>query len=223
MGLSADWKRGGCQEFGTSASTPPTIALSSDRSRMMARKTLPKQVAFPLNRAFTFVESGPVLLISTRRRDKINLMTASCHASMGFEPTLGICLGPWNFSYAALEETGECVVAIPPAGMLEKVVAIGNCSGGDTDKFSAFGLTPMPARKVQAPLVAECLYNLECRVVNRELVSVHNFFILQGVWAWRNPSPADARSFHAVGDGTFIIDGETVNLRHKMTKWQDCI
>jgi flavin reductase (DIM6/NTAB) family NADH-FMN oxidoreductase RutF len=189
----------------------------------MPRKKTPKQVEFPLDRAFTFVESGPALLISTRHKGKSNLMTVRCHASMGFEPTLGMCLGPWNYSYAALAETGECVVAIPHAGLLEQVVAIGNCSGETTDKFKQFALTPQPAADVGAPLVAECLYNLECRVVNRDLVRDYNFLVLEGVRAWRNPSPKDARSFHAVGDGTFIIDGERVNLRHKMTKWQDCI
>jgi flavin reductase (DIM6/NTAB) family NADH-FMN oxidoreductase RutF len=187
------------------------------------KQTTATQAEFPLDRAFTFVESGPVLLISTRRNGKDNLMTVSCHASMGFEPTLGICLGPWNFSYAALAEGGECVVAVPPANLLETVVDIGNCSGETMDKFAAFRLTPLPAKVVAAPLVAECLYNLECRVVNRTLVKDYNFFVLQGVQAWRNPAPTDARSFHAVGDGTFIVDGEVVNLRHKMTKWQDCI
>ena len=189
----------------------------------MTRKEAPQQIEFPLNRAFTFVESGPVLLISTRHNGKNNLMTVSCHASMGFEPTIGICLGPWNYSYFAMKETGECVVAIPPAALLEQVVAIGNCSGAAMDKFKEFELTPQPALEVQAPLVAECLYNLECRVVNRRLVNDYNFFVLQGIRAWRDPSPADARSFHAVGDGGFIIDGEVINLRHKMTKWQDCI
>ena len=189
----------------------------------MPKKQIAKQVEFPLDRAFTFVESGPVLLISTAYKGKRNLMTVSCHASMGFEPTLGICLGPWNFSYTALAETGECVVAIPHAGLLEKVVDIGNCSGEDMNKFAEFDLHAQPAQEVAAPLVAECLYNLECRIVNRALVSDYNFFVLQGVRAWSNPAPADSRSFHAVGDGTFIIDGEPVNLRHKMTKWQDCI
>ena len=189
----------------------------------MPRKKTPQQVEFPLHRAFTFVESGPVLLISTRQNGKNNLMTVSCHASMGFEPTLGICLGPWNYSYAALQKTGECVVAIPPADLLEQVVAIGNCSGETMDKFKEFKLTPLPALSVGPPLVAECLYNLECRVVNRQLVNDYNFFVLQGVRAWRNPSPTDTRSFHAVGDGTFLVDGEVINLRHKMTKWQGCI
>ncbi|MCL2020795.1 MAG: flavin reductase family protein [Betaproteobacteria bacterium] len=189
----------------------------------MPKKRVSRQVEFPLNRAFTFVESGPVLLISTAYKKKTNLMTLSCHVSMGFEPTLGICLGPWNFSYTALVETGECVVAIPHAGMLEKVVDIGNCSGEVMDKFAEFNLCAQAAKDVAAPLVAECLYNLECRVVNRALASAYNFFVLQGVRAWSNPMPADTRSFHAVGDGTFIIDGETVNLRNRMTKWQECI
>ena len=183
----------------------------------------PQQTAFPLDRAFTFLESGPLLLVSTRRNGKNNLMTLSWHAVMGFEPTLGICLGPWNHSYAALRESGECVVAVPPAAMLEKVVAIGNCSGETVDKFKEFALTPQAALNVKAPLVAECLYNLECRVVNRELADDYNFFVLQGVAAWSNPSAHDARSCHAVGDGTFIMDGETIDLRRAMTKWQHCI
>ena len=189
----------------------------------MPKKKTPQQVEFPLDRAFTFVESGPVLLISTRYNGKNNLMTLSWHAVMGFEPILGICLGPWNYSYSAMQESGECVVAVPPASLLEQTVAIGNCSGETVDKFKKFALTPQPAVNVAAPLVAECLYNLECRVVNRQLVNDHNLFVLQGVRAWRNPSPGDTRAFHAVGDGTFIIDGEVINLRHNMTKWQYCI
>ena len=164
-----------------------------------------------------------VLLISTHHNGKNNLMTVSWHTVLGFEPILGICLGPWNFSYAALVETGECVVAIPHAGMMEQVVAIGNCSGEIMDKFMEFKLTQIPAMSVSPPLVGECLYNLECRIVNRKLVNDYNFFVLQGVRACSNPSPRDTRSFHAVGDGTFIIDGNKVDLRHKMTKWQHCI
>ena len=189
----------------------------------ISKKKAAQQVEFPLDRAFTFVESGPVLLISTKYGGKNNLMTLSWHTVMGFEPTLGICLGPWNHSYKALKENGECVVAIPSAAMLEKVVAIGNSSGETVDKFKEFALTPQPALNVNAPLVAECLYNLECRVVNCTLVNDYNFFVLQGVRAWRSSSPVDTRTSHAVGDGTFIIDGEIINLRHKMTKWQNCI
>ncbi|WP_198470801.1 hypothetical protein, partial [Acetomicrobium sp. S15 = DSM 107314] len=46
--------------------------------------------------------------------------------------------------------TRECVIAVPTVDLLEKVVDIGNCSGKDVDKFARFGLTPLPAKDVQA-------------------------------------------------------------------------
>jgi len=188
---------------------------------MTIRAPKPKLLEFPLERAFTFVESGPVLLVSTCHKRQRNLMTVSCHASMGFEPTLGLSLGPWNHSYTALRETGECVVAVPPANLLAKVVDIGNCSGSRVDKFRKFGLTAQKAAQVKAPLVADCLKNLECRVV--EYLEDRDFFILEGLKAWHNPAAPDQRTFHAVGDGTFIIDGETIDLKRRMIKWQHCI
>ncbi|GHV58079.1 flavin reductase [Deltaproteobacteria bacterium] len=148
-------------------------------------------------------------------------MTVSCHASLGFEPTLGLALGPWNHSYEALTATRECVVAVPPADLLTKVIAIGNCSGAEVDKFRKFGLTAQKAALIRAPLVADCLKNLECRVIGQ--VEERHFFILEGLKAWHNPTAPDQRTFHAVGDGTFILDGETIDLRRRMTKWQHCI
>ena len=178
---------------------------------------------FPLNRAFTFFEPGPVLLVVTSVNGRHNVMTASCTASLGFTPIIGVALGPWNHSYNTLLETGECVLSIPAADMMETVVDIGNCSGEDIDKFKHFHLTPLQGHKVTAPLIAECLANVECIVREKPSSNGLYLFILEGVKAWYNPDREEKRTFHAKGDGTFIIDGEAVNLRHKMTKWEDCI
>ena len=178
---------------------------------------------YPLERAFTFVEAGPVLLVATAHGRVRNVMTVSCHASMGFEPTIGIMLGPWNYSYEMLARSGECVVGIPTADMMEAVVDIGNCSGRDVDKFGKFGLTAGKSVRVGAPLIRECLYNLECVVVEKPRPGGRELFVLQGVKAWHNPKCRDKRTFHARGDGTFIIDGESIDLRERMTKWQSCI
>jgi flavin reductase (DIM6/NTAB) family NADH-FMN oxidoreductase RutF len=177
---------------------------------------------FPLNRAFTFFESGPVLLITTYYRNRPNVMTASWHTLMEFTPKLGVMLGAWNFSYASLLKTGECVVAVPGADLLKKTVAIGNCSGADLDKFAKFNLTPLAASAVKAPLIGECLMNLECRVIKKS-VGGTNLMILEGLRAWHNPRRKEQRAFHARGDGVFIIDGPKINLRRQMTKWQGCI
>ena len=68
--------------------------------------------------------------------------------------------------------------------LASKVVKVGNTSGRDIDKFDAFGLTPRLAKKVTAPLVAECFANLECKVTDTTLVKTYNLFILQVVGAW---------------------------------------
>ena len=100
------------------------------------------------------------------------------------------------------------------------MIDIGNCSGKDVDKFKVFGLTPVAAKEVAAPLVAECLTNLECRVVDTRMVSKYNFFILEAVKVWTDPKHKERRTFHANGDGTFVIDGRTINLKKRMVKWQ---
>jgi flavin reductase (DIM6/NTAB) family NADH-FMN oxidoreductase RutF len=71
--------------------------------------------------------------------------------------------------------------------MAGKVLEVGNCSGEEEDKFAKFGLTALPAMKVKAPLVAECLANIECRVIDTKMVKKYNLFILEAVKAWTNP------------------------------------
>jgi flavin reductase (DIM6/NTAB) family NADH-FMN oxidoreductase RutF len=181
---------------------------------------------YPLGKVFQLLEPGPVVLLSTRGSSgRANLMTMSWHMMMDFEPPLMACLVSGNnFSFRALAETGECVIALPDAGMAATVVDIGNCSGRRKDKFKAFGLSPLPASRVQAPLVAECFACIECRVHDDALVERYNLFVLEGLCAWRNPKKMGPdlrppRLLHAIGDGTFRVDGRTRNLKARMVKW----
>ena len=96
-----------------------------------------------IGRAFTLMEPGPVVLIGTHDGKKNNLMTISWTMVMDFTPLFAITTGPWNHSYTALRETGECVIGIPTVDLIDQVVGVGTCSGADTDKFAKFGLTPV--------------------------------------------------------------------------------
>jgi flavin reductase (DIM6/NTAB) family NADH-FMN oxidoreductase RutF len=178
---------------------------------------------FLLSKAFQLIEPGPVVLVKTAYKKKPNVMTMSWHMVMEFTPLIGCVISPGDYSFSALRKTKECVIAIPTVDMIDQVVDIGNCSGEDIDKFKAFNLTPRPAQKVKAPLIAECLANIECRVVNDSLVDKYSLFILEGVKAWVDYDRKERRTLHANGDGTFVVDGRTLNLRKKMTKWQSII
>jgi flavin reductase (DIM6/NTAB) family NADH-FMN oxidoreductase RutF len=167
-----------------------------------------------LAKAFTLMESGPVVLVTTCDGKKNNIMTISWTMVLDFTPAFAICTGAWNHSYAALRKTRQCVIAIPTVDLLDKVVGIGTCSGETTDKFARFRLTPVRAKRVRAPLIKECLANIECKVL--DIVNKHNIVVLEGVAAHIDPARKERRTLHAVGDGTFIVDGRRLDRRKMM-------
>lgn len=167
-----------------------------------------------LSKAFTLLESGPVVFVTTNDGRKNNVMTISWTMVVDFTPVFAITTGPWNYSYAALRESRECVLAVPAADLINRVVGVGTCSGADTDKFEKFGLTPMEGRHVRAPLIRECLANIECRVI--DIVKRHNIVVLEGVAAYIDGSRKEKRTIHAVGDGTFIVDGRKIDRKKMM-------
>jgi flavin reductase (DIM6/NTAB) family NADH-FMN oxidoreductase RutF len=133
---------------------------------------------------------------------------------LDFTPVFAITTGEWNYSFAALRKNKECVIAIPTVDMLDKVVGIGTCSGTDTDKFSKFKLTPVQAKVVRPPLVKECLGNIECKVI--DIIKKHNIVVLAAVAAYIDTARKEKRTVHAVGDGTFIVDGRKIDRRKMM-------
>lgn len=171
----------------------------------------------PLSKVYQLLEPGPVVLLTTSRKSRANVMAMSWHMMVEFEPPLVACVvSDANYSFAALRATGECMIAIPAAKLASKVVGVGNCSGRDVDKFAVFGLTPTPGKKVAPPLVAECFANLECRVADTRLVASRNLFILEVLKAWKDPARKNPKTIHHRGYGTFIVDGKTIKLKSKM-------
>ena len=167
-----------------------------------------------LNRAFTLIESGPVVLVTTHDGRKNNIMTISWTMVVDFTPLFAITTGPWNHSFAALRRSRECVIAVPTVDMLDAVVGIGTCSGADTDKFARFGLAAVRGKFVRAPLIKQCLANIECRVT--DIVSKHNIVVLEGLAAYVDSARKERRTLHAVGDGTFVVDGRKLDRRRAM-------
>jgi flavin reductase (DIM6/NTAB) family NADH-FMN oxidoreductase RutF len=134
-----------------------------------------------------------------------------------FTPPLVACIvSSGDFGFTALRATEECTIAVPAAELAGQVVKVGNCSGRDPDKFSAFGLTPLPAATIKAPLICECFANLECRVADTGMVSKCGLFILEVVKAWVDPKQADPKTIHHRGYGSFAVDGKVIHLESRM-------
>lgn len=172
-----------------------------------------KKKSFPLAKVYGLLEPGPVVLITTSHKGAPNIMAQSWHTMMEFEPPLiGCVISGRNFSFAALKATRVCVINIPTVELAKQVVAIGNSSGRKVNKFARTGLTPEVASLVQAPLIAECYANLECKVVDTRLVNSYNFFILEVIKAWIAPAVKMPQTIHHRGKGEFIVAAETIKL-----------
>ena len=167
----------------------------------------------PLSRVYRLLEPGPVVLVTTAHRGRANVMAMSWHTMIEFEPPLVACVvSRANFRRRALVATGECVIAIPDRRLAGKVVAAGNVSGRDCEKFEVIGLTPVPSTRVGAPRIVECWANLECRVRDTALAARYDLFVLEVVAAWVRPGRGSPTTIHHRGRGVFVPDGKAFRL-----------
>jgi len=184
----------------------------------MAQKIAMPKKKFPLTEVYRLLEPGPVVLLTTRRAGRANVMPMSWHLMVEFTPPLvGCVVSNQDYSFATLKLTKECVINIPTVELAKTVVACGNVSGRSVDKFKTFGLTAMAAERVKAPLIAECYASLECKVVDVKLVAKYNFFVLEVVEAWVETGRKKPLTIHHQGEGVFMVAGRTLRLPSPIT------
>ena len=178
---------------------------------------LTHKTILPLAQVYRLLEPGPVVLLTTARKGRANVMAMSWHMMIEFEPPLiGCIVSNRNHSFQALKATKECAINIPTVSLAAAVVGCGNNSGRRLDKFEAFGLTPVEASRVGAPLIAECFASLECRVADTRLVNQYNLFILEVVRAWQDRTIKRPRTIHHLGGGHFMVAGRRITLPSRM-------
>jgi flavin reductase (DIM6/NTAB) family NADH-FMN oxidoreductase RutF len=165
---------------------------------------------FPISNVRRFLEPGPIVLVSSAYQGKQNIMTMGWYMILECEPSLiGCYIWKKNQSFQMVKKSKECIINIPTAALAATVVRIGNCSGKKVDKFSTFGLTPLPAKKVAAPLIKECFANFECRLVDTSQIKKYSLFIFEVVKAHVEAAPKFPKTLHYRGDGLFMISGPT--------------
>lgn len=171
---------------------------------------------FPLSEIRRYLEPGPIVLVSSQWQGKTNIMTMGWHMMLGFSPALfGCYIWDRNYSFQLLRKSKVCVINLPARDLVNEVVGIGNCTGRRIDKFKKFSLTPLPAEKVDAPLIKECYANFECRLTDAGLIARHGLFVWEVVKAHVPAAPKYPQTLHYRGQGVFMIAGRSISLRKK--------
>ncbi len=173
---------------------------------------------FPVDKIRRFLEPGPIVLISSQHKGERNIMTLGWHMMLGLEPArVGCFIWEKNHSFELIRRSRQCVINVPTVDLIDQVIDIGNthASGKGKDKFERFGLTPLPAAKVDAPLIGECYANFECRLRDTSLIRTYSLFVFEVVKAHVATSPKYPKTVHYRGDGVFMIAGRNVSYRKR--------
>ncbi len=169
---------------------------------------------FPVSDIRRFLEPGPIVLVSSAWKGEMNIMTMGWHMVMGEEPSLlGCYIWDENHSFEMIRKSEECVINVPTVDMVRTVIRIGNSHGAEINKFEEYGLTPVNAEKVDAPLISECYANFECKLIDTSLIKRYSLFIFEVVKAHVARSPKFPTTVHYRGDGVFMLSGRDISYR----------
>lgn len=109
----------------------------------------------------------PAALIVSGSVEKPNIVTVAWIGMMGSSPpVIGISLKNSRYSLELIRETKEFTVNIPSVSRFKETDYCGLVSGKERNKFDDTGFTPVNSKRVATPIIEECPYNIECRVVN---------------------------------------------------------
>jgi flavin reductase (DIM6/NTAB) family NADH-FMN oxidoreductase RutF len=149
---------------------------------------------------------------------KPNVTTLAWVMPTSNDPALvAISISPKRHSHTLIEESQEFIINIPTLELLQSVYACGSFSGRSFDKFKKAGLTPIPARKVKAPAIRECIAHIECSVDSQFATGDHTVFVGKVVAAYANPGvfteSYDLKNakmlYHAGGNNFAVLDPKT--------------
>jgi len=120
----------------------------------------------------------------------------------GKQAVVTVPVRPQRHTFPILSREKAFVLSIPDGDMKKELAQAGTLSGRDGDKFKAIGLTTAPAKYVDAPILPDCAWQAECRVLSAP--------VLLGAGATTDPDVAGA--MYAANDFHTLFMAEIVAL-----------
>ena len=122
---------------------------------------------------------SPVLIIGTYSSDGIpNIMNAAWGGIVSSQPPcISVSLREATLTYHNIIRAEVFTVNIPSEKYVKEADFVGLVSGKNCDKFKETRLTPKKSKLVNAPIVKEFPYALECKLVRQVDLGRHTMFI----------------------------------------------
>jgi flavin reductase (DIM6/NTAB) family NADH-FMN oxidoreductase RutF len=126
----------------------------------------------------TALSSGGVFLVAKDSDGRANPMTIGW-AQVGIVwslPVMTVLVRESRYTHGCVTASNAFSVSVPKPGELREALALcGSKSGRDIDKAAEAGLTFMPAREIDTPIIEGCGLHYECRIIARTQQALVNF------------------------------------------------
>lgn len=176
-------------------------------------------VSVPLARSYLLLNHGPVTLVTSAYADRRNVMAAAWAMPLDFDPPkVAVVIDRNTYTRELVEASGAFALNIPIRAQAAMVLAVGERSGRDGDKFARGAIATRPATVIAAPLIDGCAAWLECQVLPEphnqqrydlflaEVIAAHADPRLFSDQRWHFPDAA-SRTIHYVAGGSFFQTG----------------
>ncbi|MCX7710174.1 MAG: flavin reductase family protein [Clostridia bacterium] len=136
---------------------------------MMKRQLGQTDIFFPV----------PAALIVGGTNEEADLATIAWVGMLSSTPPIvGVSFDKRRYTLELIRKTKEFTVNIPSTEYYKETDYCGMVSGRNTNKFEKAGLTPTPGSKIETPIIKECPFNLECKVVQE--IQLGDYVLLMG-------------------------------------------
>ena len=116
------------------------------------------------------------LIVAGRLGEEVNVMAADWVTVVSANPFIvAVSIAPSRYTYKLVKKHREFVISVPNTSMLSDVWVVGSEHG--PEKVKKTKLEFMPASKVQVPIIANALANLECKVIGEHPYGDHVLFV----------------------------------------------
>jgi len=138
----------------------------------------------PVRHANRLLNTGCVILVSSRYQSKNNIITLAWQTPLSLDPMLlGVSVGHDRYSHDMIKNSKEFVINVPHKLLLSQTHGCGRVSGAEVDKFEKYNLHPRDSQKIKTPGIKECIANIECELYRSVNAGDHTLFIGQVLFA----------------------------------------
>jgi flavin reductase (DIM6/NTAB) family NADH-FMN oxidoreductase RutF len=124
------------------------------------------KIDLPPERCVRMPSPSVLAIVTARDGARHDITPVGWSTNVSSEPPMfAFSIATTAFCNELIQASGEFAINYANQDLIDQITYCGKVSGRITDKWAKTGLAKLPARKIAAPLIGECIAHLECKLV----------------------------------------------------------